>query len=98
MLKLIVVRAHAGEPPFVFRYLEIFVYELRTDADLTSRFCLFNLHRALIPDVPGHGIESDFDAPAEFDLRNILILNVRIGDSTLGFWRVGATKNIGRDL
>ena len=36
-LKVIVVRAHAGEPPLIFSHLAISVYELCTDAELTSR-------------------------------------------------------------
>jgi len=34
-LKVIVVRAHAGEPPFLFSWLAISVYELCTSTDLT---------------------------------------------------------------
>jgi len=38
LLNVIVVRAHAGEPFFVFNQLQNSVYELCTDADLTSSF------------------------------------------------------------
>jgi hypothetical protein len=58
-----VVRAHAGEPSFVFKRLQNSVYELCTDADLTSPFILLSFQTALIPNPPGHGILGDFDAP-----------------------------------
>jgi hypothetical protein len=51
---LIVVRAHAGEPSFVFNRLQNSVYELCTDADSTSPSILFRFQRALIPDEPEH--------------------------------------------
>ena len=53
------IRAHAGEPPFIFKHFEIFVYRLRTDTDLTSPFDFCRLRRALIPIQSEHGIESD---------------------------------------
>src|SRR5215471_2493223 len=56
----IVVRAHAGEPPFVLNRLQISVYELCTDGKLTSSFGLFSFCRAVIRSKPEHGIEFDF--------------------------------------
>ena len=53
------IRAHAGEPPFIFKHFEIFVYRLRTDTDLTSPLDFCRLRRALIPIQSEHGIESD---------------------------------------
>jgi hypothetical protein len=53
---VIVVRAHAGEPPFGFNQLRIPVYELRTDGELTSPFGLLIFCRALIPSEPEYGI------------------------------------------
>ena len=46
LLKVIVVRAHAGEPPFDFNQLRIPLYELRTDGDLTWPFGLLIFCRA----------------------------------------------------
>ena len=45
-VKVIMVLAHAGEPPFVSKTLCVSVYELCTDGDLTSRrtvrlFCVY---------------------------------------------------------
>ena len=46
-----------GEPLLVFKYLEVFVYQSRTDADLTSLFDSIELSRALIRNHFQHGIE-----------------------------------------
>jgi len=48
LVTVIVVRAHAGEPSLVFKRLQNCVYELCTNADLTSPFILFSFQTALI--------------------------------------------------
>jgi len=50
------IRAHAGEPSFVFKWLQISVYELRTDGELTSSFDLLAFHAAWIPSEREHGV------------------------------------------
>jgi len=72
---VIVVRAHAGEPSFVFKRLPISVHEFCTDTDLTSPFILLSFHTTLIPDLPEHGIRRDFDAARAFAPRTKALLN-----------------------